>query len=59
MFYPLSDWALFGFCAISLARVVARKNFLYKFKAVNVSDEKKKDDFFDIKFLPVEYMSDV
>ena len=29
------------------------------FKANNVTDEKKDDDLFDVRYLPEEYMSDV
>ncbi len=50
--YPASDWLLFSLCAISLKGVVARKNFLIKLKAANVSNERKKDDLFDVCFLP-------
>ena len=57
--YPASDWVLFSLCASTLGRVVKRKEFLINYKAANISKEKKKDDLFDIAYLPVDYLSDV
>lgn len=37
---------------------MARRNSLFKFESATVSIEKKKDDLFDVRYLPVEYMSD-
>ena len=57
--YPASDWLLFSICALSLRGVISRKHFLIEFKAENVSKERKKDDLFDVCFLPYDYLSDV
>ena len=39
--------------------VIARRNELFSFKAGGISQEKKDDDLFDVRYLPEEYMSDV
>ena len=57
--YPASDWLLFMICGLTLGRVVKRKEFLINYKAANISKEKKKDDLFDITYLPIDYLSDV
>ena len=57
--YAGSDVLLLLFSWCIQRRIIARKEQLRGFKANNVTDEKKDDDLFDVRYLPEEYMSDV
>ena len=57
--YAISDWFLLLFAWVIQKNVIARRNELFSFKAGGISQEKKDDDLFDVRYLPEEYMSDV
>ena len=57
--YAISDWLLLLFAWLIQKNVIARRNELFSFKAGGISQEKKDDDLFDVRYLPEEYMSDV
>ena len=57
--YAGCDALLLLFSWLIQLRVVSRRYQLMSFKANNVTDEKKEDDLFDVRYLPEEYMSDV
>lgn len=57
--YAISDWFLLLFAWLIQKNVIARRNELFSFKAGGISQEKKDDDLFDVRYLPEEYMSDV
>ena len=57
--YAISDWLLLLFAWVIQMNVIARRNELFSFKAGGISQEKKDDDLFDVRYLPEEYMSDV
>ena len=57
--YAISDWFLLLFAWVIQKNVIARRNELFSFRAGGISQEKKDDDLFDVRYLPEEYMSDV
>ena len=57
--YAISDWALLLFAWAIQKNVIARRNELFRFEAGGISQDKKDDDLFDVRYLPEEYMSDI
>ena len=58
-FYPAMDWFSFFFSWCILRKLIARRDLLLNADVNSVSQEKKQDDLFDLKYLPEEYLSDV
>lgn len=57
--YAASDWAMLLFAWAIQKNVIARRNELFSFQAGGITQEKKDDDLFDVRYLPEEYMSDI
>ena len=57
--YVVSDWCLLLFSWLIQSNVVARRNELFAFQAGGITQDKKDDDLFDVRYLPEEYMSDI
>ena len=57
--YAGSDIVLMFFAWIIQRNLVARRDELFRFKAGDITQEKKERDLFDIRYMPEEYMSDV
>lgn len=57
--YEGSDWASLFFSWLFQRNLMARRDALMKFTVGGVSNEKKQDDLFDVRYLPEEYLSDV
>ena len=57
--YAGSDWLMLLLSWCIQSNIISRKNALLKFKAGGITQEKKEDDLFDVRYLPEEYMSDV
>ena len=57
--YAASDIALLLFSWGIQKNIIARRDELFNFPAGQVSQEKKEDDLFDVRYLPEEYMSDI
>lgn len=57
--YAATDTVMLLFSWGVQRNVIARRNHLFTFSSYGVTQEKKDDDLFDIRYLPEEYMSDI
>lgn len=57
--YLISDWLLFLLSLCVLRNIMRRRQCLIEFKVDGIGKEKKKDDMFDVRYFPEEYMSDI
>ena len=56
--YPITDWIMFFLSYCLQRNIMKRRDDLFKQDTISVSLEKKQDDLFDVRYLPVEYVSD-
>ena len=57
--YPASDWFSFIMSWCFQINIMSRRQLLMDYDVISVSQQKKEEDMFDVRYLPEEYLSDV